>query len=376
MNGGRKMLGLILFSESGKGKSPSFRDMTTPSQPSPRTTRDRATAARHVRRHLDRADQPMRPEAVTAMNRLLCCRPQGARVTNLGVGVGSAEREGATSLDALAFGHLWRRPCYAGDADRGSVAGGADRFGIPSGRAPSRSGGSHPGRHGAEVRSDTCDPRQDHSRLRAAGSRPCARLLLGDTHDRNHKIISPIDGSVYAERPVVERCRARRRGVGGARGAGRVAAGERRRARPHRPRLPRGAGRDERRDRHRARLADGPADPLWRREGRRRGAHPRHGGARRGGARPLRPAGEGRLPPLHRPRAARPRPGHRAVELSLPHRRQFDRARRCSPATRCSSSMPRRRCWSASASPQPSRRPGCPPASSATSSCRMPRPSG
>ena len=36
---------------------------------------------------------------------------------------------------------------------------------------------------------------------------------------------------------------------------------------------------------------------------------------------PYYPAGEGRLPPLHRARAARRGDGHRAVELSLSHRR-------------------------------------------------------
>ena len=66
--------------------------------------------------------------------------------------------------------------------------------------------------------------------------------------------------------------------------AGSLGADADRRARHVSARHARGAGRHERRDRAGARLADGPADALRRREGRRRGAHALHGGAGRKGA--------------------------------------------------------------------------------------------
>ena len=99
------------------------------------------------------------------------------------------------------------------------------------------------------------------------------------------KIISPVDGSVYAERPIASDAEIAS-AISSARGR----------------RCLRG-GRFPMAERGRymlafldallamnddiavgARLADGPARPLWRREGRRRGAHPRHGGPGRGGA--------------------------------------------------------------------------------------------
>ena len=59
------------------------------------------------------------------------------------------------------------------------------------------------------------------------------------------------------------------------------------------------AARDERRDRAGARLADGPAGPLWRREARRRGARRAtwSRSPRRRWRRSM-PTGQGRLPPL------------------------------------------------------------------------------
>ena len=140
------------------------------------------------------------------------------------------------------------------------------------------------------------------------------------------KIISPVDGSVYAERPIASDAEIDAARQGGAGRAARVAEGSGCRARALHARLPRRAARDERRDCRRACLADGKAGPLWRREGRRRGTHSRHGGAGRGGAQALLPAGQERLPPLHRARAGRRGDGHRAVELSLSHRHQHHRA--------------------------------------------------
>ena len=69
-------------------------------------------------------------------------------------------------------------------------------------------------------------------------------------------------------------------------------------------------------------------------------------------------AGAGRAPATTAPAASSTRvPAglvlvDRALELSLPHRRQHDRRRPCSPAMRCCSSTPPRPCWPASASPQ------------------------
>ena len=86
-----------------------------------------------------------------------------------------------------------------------------------------------------------------------------------------------------------------------------------------------------------------------------------HGRDRRAGARAgagLQP--EGRLPPLCEEGSARRRHGHRAVELSLSHRRQHHRAGADGRQRRSSSSMPRRRCWSASASQQAFEKAGLP----------------
>ena len=97
------------------------------------------------------------------------------------------------------------------------------------------------------------------------------------------KIMSPVDGSVYAERPVARRCRDRERRSARPRRA-QQAWGEITVARAREVPQPfrRRAARQERRDRARTRLADGPADPLRRREARRRGAVAAHDRHRRG----------------------------------------------------------------------------------------------
>ena len=146
------------------------------------------------------------------------------------------------------------------------------------------------------------------------------------------KIISPVDGSVYAERPV-----ARDAEIEAALSSARTA-------------LPawRAVSISERArymlaflDALLAMNDDIAVELAW-----QMGRPVRYGGEK-GGAeervramaalaeealQPLLPAGEGGLPPLYRARAGRHRDGHRAVELSIPHRDQYHRARRCSPA--------------------------------------------
>ena len=133
------------------------------------------------------------------------------------------------------------------------------------------------------------------------------------------RIISPVDGSVYAERPLaddatvsatLERARdgAARRG-----------------ARCRSPSACRIAHRLHRCDGRRqgarvgaARLADGTADPLRAGRGARlRGARPLHDRGRAGDARRHRCRAEGGLQALHPARAARRRPQSAGLELSL-----------------------------------------------------------
>ena len=89
----------------------------------------------------------------------------------------------------------------------------------------------------------------------------------------------------------------------------------------------RGAARPgERRPRHRARLADGPPGALRRRDGRRARAHRLHGRDRRARRWRRRSSRTATASAASRARAARGRPGHRAVELSVPDRDQHHRA--------------------------------------------------
>ena len=137
--------------------------------------------------------------------------------------------------------------------------------------------------------------------------------------------VSPVDGSVYASRPVASKKQIaatfaaahaaqekwKRRAAGR---AGRVLLGGR------------GCdGRHEGRDRAGAGLADGPAGALWRgRSARLRGARPLHDRHRRAGARRHLSRPQGRLRALRQARPGRRGLHDRAVELSLSHRRQLD----------------------------------------------------
>ena len=140
------------------------------------------------------------------------------------------------------------------------------------------------------------------------------------------KIISPVDGSVYAERPVASDAEIE------------AAVSSARAALPKWRAIPVA-------ERARYMLAfldallamndDIAVELAW-----QMGRPVRYGGEKggveervramaahgRGGAQALLSAGEGRLPPLYRARAARHRDGHRAVELSLSHRHQHHRA--------------------------------------------------
>src|SRR5262245_44830280 len=140
------------------------------------------------------------------------------------------------------------------------------------------------------------------------------------------KIISPVVGSVYAERPI-----AKDAAVEAALTAARAAL-PKWRAKPIAERgrymlafLDALLSMDDD-------IATQPAWPMGRAVphggGKRRagGANPRHRGARRGSASALLPAGKARLQALYRPRAARHHHGHRAVELSVSHLDQHHRA--------------------------------------------------
>ncbi len=141
--------------------------------------------------------------------------------------------------------------------------------------------------------------------------------------------VSPVDGSIYVERKLAERCADRRRARCRAEGAGRVAerkrGSTRRAARPLRGRVripPRG-------HRRRADMADGPAHPLHARRGTRlRGACAPHDRHRPGGAGRHRRRPERGLHPVHPARASGNGAGRRTVELSAPDGGE----RRCSRA--------------------------------------------
>ena len=138
------------------------------------------------------------------------------------------------------------------------------------------------------------------------------------------KIISPIDGSVYAERPIIADA-----ALEGVVSRARAAQAEWAKV-PVKERAAKAlsfldalvAMNDE----MVPELAWQMGRPvaLRRREARRRGARALHGGDRRGVARALRAGAARWLPPLCEARAARHRPRHRAVELSVSDRRQLD----------------------------------------------------
>ena len=141
------------------------------------------------------------------------------------------------------------------------------------------------------------------------------------------KIISPVDGSVYAERPIASDAE-----VNAALSAARTALPKWRAVSiPERARYMLAFL-----DALLAMNDDIAVELAW-----QMGRPVRYGGEKggveeriramaahgRGGAQALLPAGESRLPPLHRPRAARHRDGDRAVELPVSHRDQHHRAR-------------------------------------------------
>ena len=142
------------------------------------------------------------------------------------------------------------------------------------------------------------------------------------------RCISPVDGSVYAERTgaasnkdVTTRCRMAR---ATRRTAGSAVPVEERAA--YCLRAVDAMLAMKRRDRARTRLADGPAGALRRRRAARlRGARPPHDRDRRGGAGAGRCRAEGRLLPLDHARAAGRGVRHRAVELPVSHGGQLGR---------------------------------------------------
>ena len=184
------------------------------------------------------------------------------------------------------------------------------------------------------------------------------------------KIISPIDGSVYAERPLAT-------DAAGQRG-GRARAGQRRPT-GRGPRSPSAANTCSPCSKRSLAMNDEIVPELaWqmgrpvRYGGEYGGVKERvtlHGRDRRGGARPGVASNEkAGFRRYVKQRAARRRHGHRAVELSLPHRGQHDRpgadGRQRGDPQACRADAAGRRALRS----RPSRRPACRRTSSRTSS--------
>ncbi len=187
------------------------------------------------------------------------------------------------------------------------------------------------------------------------------------------RIISPVDGRVYAQRPVAsdEEVEA---AVAMARAAQRAWA--------RTPVAERAAVCRAAVDAMNEMAADIVTELAWqmgRRSGTERGAaglhraQPLHDRRRTGRPGPRRGRREGRVRALRRAGAPGPRAGGGAVEQPVPHGRQLDRPRAHGGQRPCCSSTPRRRCSSASGSRPRSTAPVSQRGCSATSSCRTRR---